>query len=82
MVTATCTGVYKWRDEVARVEDESSAYVLPKAQLVKLSQVRTADEEIRRASNFISDRSDGQSVGSRTDCFRISQTAIQNIKNG
>lgn len=39
MVTVTRAGVYKWRDEVARVEDESSAYVLPKAQLVKLSQV-------------------------------------------
>ena len=38
-VTVECAGVYNWRDEVARTEDESPSYVLPKAQLVKLSQV-------------------------------------------
>ena len=34
------TGLYNWRDDVAREEDESPGFVLPKAQLLKLAQVR------------------------------------------
>lgn len=37
-----CAGVYEWRDGVARVEDESPAFVLPKAQLLKLAQVQSS----------------------------------------
>ena len=33
-------GLYNWRDDVAREEDESPGFVLPKAQLLKLAQVR------------------------------------------
>lgn len=40
-----CAGVYKWRDRVARAEDESLAFVLSKVQLLELAQVQpTADQ--------------------------------------
>ena len=32
------SALFEWRDEICREEDESTGYVLPKAQLVMLTQ--------------------------------------------
>lgn len=33
-----CAALYEWRDRVSRELDESTGYVLPRAQLLKLAQ--------------------------------------------
>lgn len=41
---AVFAALFAWRDGVCRAEDESTGYVLPKAQLVTLAQSMPGDD--------------------------------------
>ena len=45
-------GLYTWRDDVAREEDESPGFVLPKTQLLKLAQVRLLSAAVLLSSRW------------------------------
>ncbi len=40
---AVFQALYEWRDGVCREEDESSGYILPRVQLIKLSQLMPSE---------------------------------------
>ena len=40
-----CRLIYKWRDQTARSEDESTAFVLPNHMMLKIAELLPGDQE-------------------------------------